>query len=93
MAQKMTDETRAELLRAATESRTHANNLRDDIKNAGTRIEHMRLTRLALEAEALAATLSLIAARPEIDRAIEADGFVTVNMHTGELVELDIPED
>lgn len=38
----------------ATEARAHAENLADDISNASTRIEHIRLTQLALEAERLA---------------------------------------
>lgn len=36
------------------EARQLAHNLTNDIKNASTRIEHIRLTQLALEAERLA---------------------------------------
>jgi hypothetical protein len=38
-------------------ARQHAANLRDDIKNAKDRMEHIRLTTLALEAERLATEL------------------------------------
>lgn len=41
-------------------ARLHANNLRSDINNATTRVEHIRLTTLAIEAETLAATLESI---------------------------------
>lgn len=38
-------------------ARQHADNLARDIHNASTRIEHLRLTTLALEAERLAEVL------------------------------------
>lgn len=43
-----------ELAKAARE---HANNLQRDINNASTRVEHIRLTQLALEADRLAAEI------------------------------------
>lgn len=46
-----------ELAAVAAEARTHANSVQQDIGNATTRIEHMRLTRLAIEADQLAARL------------------------------------
>lgn len=42
------------MFRLAEMARQHADNLTRDIKNASTRIEHLRLTTLALEAERLA---------------------------------------
>ena len=38
----------------ALAAREHANNLQRDINNASSRIEHIRLTQLALEADRLA---------------------------------------
>ncbi len=38
-------------------AREHANNLQRDIANASTRIEHIRLTQLAFEADRLASDL------------------------------------
>jgi hypothetical protein len=38
-------------------ARQHANNLAADINNASTRIEHIRLTQLALEADRIATAL------------------------------------
>lgn len=38
-------------------AREHAIHLREDIENAGSRGEHIRLTRLALEADRLATEL------------------------------------
>lgn len=61
----MTDE---ELQRVAAEARIHADNLRLDIANANDRTQHIRLTRLATEAEHLAANLEKIAARPSAER-------------------------
>lgn len=43
-------------------ARQHADNLARDIHNASTRIEHLRLTTLALEAERLAEVLEAKAA-------------------------------
>lgn len=43
-------------------ARQHANNMARDINNASTRIEHLRLTTLALEAERLAEVLEARAA-------------------------------
>lgn len=40
-----------ELAAIAAEARTLANSVSQDIANATTRIEHMRLTRLAVEAD------------------------------------------
>jgi hypothetical protein len=51
---------REQLLVLTTSARLHANNLRSDISNATTRVEHIRLTTLALEAEAIAASLESI---------------------------------
>jgi hypothetical protein len=45
----------------ATAARNHANNLAADITNASTRIEHIRLTQLALEAERLAVGIERLA--------------------------------
>lgn len=50
-----------EVLRLAEMARQHSDNLTRDIKNASTRIEHLRLTTLALEAERLAEELELFA--------------------------------
>jgi hypothetical protein len=52
----------SDLQAAASAARTHAKNLADDIRNATTRIEHIRLSRLATEAEALADMIEKIAA-------------------------------
>lgn len=52
----MTDQDLADL------ARQHANNMARDINNASTRIEHLRLTTLALEAERLAEVLEARAA-------------------------------
>lgn len=41
----------------AVQVRAHAKNLSDDIRNASTRVEHMRLTRLAFEALAIEETI------------------------------------
>lgn len=46
--------TTEELTTLAVEARLHADNLTADIRNATTRIEHMRITRLAVEADTLA---------------------------------------
>lgn len=46
-----------ELRDAASAARTHANSVSQDIGNATTRIEHMRITRLAIEANQLAERL------------------------------------
>lgn len=45
----------------ATAARNHASNLAADINNASTRIEHIRLTQLALEAERLADEIERLA--------------------------------
>jgi len=66
----------SELQTAALAARLHATNMRNDINNAMTRIESMRLTRLALEAEGLASTLELLAQRPDLPKG-ETDGFIT----------------
>jgi len=47
----------------ATAARTLATNISTDIKNASTRIEHIRLTQLALEAETLATDMERLAER------------------------------
>ena len=44
-------------------ARQHATNMSNDIKNASTRIEHLRLTTLALEADRLALLLEERSAR------------------------------
>jgi hypothetical protein len=46
-------------------ARQHADNLARDISNASSRIEHLRLTTLALEAERLAVELEQYAGVPE----------------------------
>lgn len=46
-----------ELVSIAAAARTHAENLAEDITHASTRIEHIRLTQLALEAERIALML------------------------------------
>lgn len=46
----------------ATAARQLASHIRDDISNASTRIEHIRLTQLALEAEQLATDMEQLAA-------------------------------
>lgn len=50
-----------EIETAAIEARSHADHLRGDIENAMTRIEHIRLTALANEAEHLARHLERLA--------------------------------
>lgn len=45
----------------ALAAREHANNVAADIVNASTRIEHIRLTQLAMEADRLATELERIA--------------------------------
>lgn len=47
-------------------ARQHADNLARDINNASTRIEHLRLTTLALEAERLAMLLEARAAASHV---------------------------
>ena len=51
----------------AREARAHAINLRADIKHAMTRIEMIRLTSLAIEADHLADAAERYANAPEID--------------------------
>lgn len=46
----------------ATAARQLASNIRADISNASTRLEHIRLTQLALEAEELATDMEQLAA-------------------------------
>lgn len=53
----MTTDEKTNLLIAA---HMHANNLASDIQNASNRIEHMRLTRLAMEAQNLAERLDAL---------------------------------
>jgi len=53
----MSNDEKNALLNTAHE---HAKNLADDIQNASTRVEHMRLTRLALEAQRLADRLDAL---------------------------------
>lgn len=52
--------TTAELTELATDARTHATNARADIANAQTRLEHIRLTGLAVEAEQIASRLEAV---------------------------------
>ena len=47
----------------ALAAREHANNVTADIKNASSRLEHIRLTQLALEADRLATALEEAANR------------------------------
>jgi len=57
--------TTAELEVLAGAARRHANNAANDIRNASTRAEHIRLTQLAFEAEWIASTLeNALAVRP-----------------------------
>lgn len=54
---------REELQQIATDARQHANNVAADIANASHRLEHIRLTQLALEADRLATAIeNLLAA-------------------------------
>ena len=46
-----------ELQEIARLARVHSDNLKADIDNAANRIEHLRLTRLAMEADHLATAL------------------------------------
>ena len=48
----------------SNEARKLATNITNDIKNASTRIEHIRLTQLALEAERLADKIDKIVQNP-----------------------------
>lgn len=64
----MTDE---QMIEISMRARAHASALRDDIQNAQTRIEHIRLTALAVEADHIAHYLEIMAARPEIDTHAE----------------------
>lgn len=52
--------------RLVVETREHADNLQADIANSTTRIEHMRLTRLAVEARRIAVVLQTIADQPAL---------------------------
>lgn len=60
----MTTPNQLSLFRFAEMARQHSDNLTRDIKNASTRIEHLRLTTLALEAERLADELETAAGVP-----------------------------
>lgn len=60
----MTATNQLSLIRLAEMARQHSDNLTRDIKNASTRIEHLRLTTLALEAERLAEELEAEAGVP-----------------------------
>lgn len=63
-----------ELVQAAASARLHADNLHADIVNAQTRIEHVRLTALAIEARHLANVLTKLSERPERTQAeLDAD--------------------
>lgn len=55
-----------ELAEAVASANLHADNLYADIENASTRIEHIRLTRLAVEARNLANVLTKLANRPDL---------------------------
>lgn len=52
---------RETIKRLADMARQHSDNLARDISNASTRIEHLRLTTLALEAQRLAEQLEAYA--------------------------------
>lgn len=66
--------TDTELRQAAASANQHADNLHADIKNAQTRVEHMRLTTLAIEARHLANVLTKLAERPDLTREqLDAD--------------------
>ena len=65
----MTDE---EAKNLAARARLHADNLRNELLNATDRAEHIRVTRLAIEAEMLADILDRYAALPEQPRDYEA---------------------
>lgn len=60
---KYTDE---EIVEVAASASLHADNLHADIENAQTRIEHIRLTRLAVEARHVANVLEKLASRPDL---------------------------
>lgn len=62
-----------ELVQAAASANLHADNLYADIENASTRVEHIRLTTLAIEARHLANVLTKLAARPDLSTA-QLDG-------------------
>lgn len=53
----------AQLTELALQARQHSDNMTRDIKNASTRVEHLRLTTLAFEAERLADTAEYLLIR------------------------------
>lgn len=63
--------TTEEALAIAAQARLHADNLRKELLNATDRAEHIRITRLAIEAESLAEHLNRYAALPEQPRDYE----------------------
>lgn len=64
----MTD---AELDRLTADAKAHAEHAQADIRNATTRLEHVRLTGLAQEARNLYTVLSIMQTRKENRRATE----------------------
>lgn len=50
-----------ELQQIATAAREHATNVANDINNTSTRIEYIRLTQLAIEADKIAKDLEALA--------------------------------
>jgi hypothetical protein len=54
-----------DLTEATRRAQEHATNLQQDINNASTRIEHIRLTQLALEAQRLVQLLETLSSRED----------------------------
>jgi hypothetical protein len=73
---KMTNLTVSEydVRRFALMARRHADALSADIANASNRIEHIRITRLALEAEQIAKELESLVPTPTASAADSTDG-------------------
>lgn len=69
----------------ATAAEEHARNLRADISNASTRIEQIRLTQLAVEAEQLAIQLRTFA-NQAASPGTHPEQPVLVNPGTGEVL-------
>jgi hypothetical protein len=58
-----------ELAVIVQDARAHADALQADIANAATRIEHIRLTSLAMQAAQIATVLEQLAAHADVPRA------------------------
>lgn len=61
----------------AAEARRHATNAQNDIRNASTRIEHLRLTALAIEADNIARRLETISEMPSMQGGQSVPSFQT----------------